>query len=203
MWHPAAMPGDLNRVCVFLGSSPGADPAFTTGVQDLARACVERGLTIVYGGADAGLMGVLADAALAAGGDVIGVIPEGVLLREVGHKGLSDLRIVGSMHERKALMEELADGFVAAPGGVGTLEELVEVYTWAQLGIHAKPIGLLDLAGYWAPLFAWLDHAVEQRFMSAPHREMLLSDEDPATLLDRLAAWQPTAATKWLDRHER
>jgi uncharacterized protein (TIGR00730 family) len=131
------------------------------------------------------------------------VIPEGLLAREVGHRGLADLRIVANMHERKALMADLADAFVAAPGGVGTLEELIEVYTWAQLGIHAKPVGLLDVGGYWAPLAAWLDHAVEQRFLKPQHRAMLLSEAEPAALLDALAAWEPPAVTKWLDRPER
>jgi uncharacterized protein (TIGR00730 family) len=193
----------MERVCVYLGSSPGGDPAYTDAVAELARECVRRGLGIVYGGGDVGLMGVLADTALAAGGEVIGVIPDGLLAREVGHRGLADLRIVGSMHERKALMADLADGFVAAPGGVGTLEELVEVYTWSQLGIHDKPVGLLDTGGYWAPLQAWLDHAVEQRFLRPDHRSMLLAHPEPAELLDLLAAWEPPGTTKWLDRPER
>jgi uncharacterized protein (TIGR00730 family) len=193
----------MERICVYLGSSPGGDPAYTEAVAELARECVRRGLGIVYGGGDVGLMGVLADTAMAAGGEVIGVIPDGLLAREVGHRGLTDLRVVGSMHERKALMADLADGFVAAPGGVGTLEELVEVYTWSQLGIHAKPVGLLDTAGYWAPLEAWLDHAVEQRFLRPEHRSTLLAHPEPAELLDLLAAWEPPATTKWLDRRAR
>src|SRR4051812_14906598 len=193
----------VKRVCVYLGSSPGGDPAYTDAVAGLARALAARGLGVVYGGGDVGLMGVLADTALAEGAEVIGVIPDGLLAREVGHQGLADLRVVRSMHERKALMADLADAFVAAPGGVGTLEELVEVYTWVQLGIHAKPVALLDTRGYWAPLAAWLDHAVEQRFLRAEHRGLLLSEADPATLLDRLVAWQPPAVTKWLDRPER
>jgi uncharacterized protein (TIGR00730 family) len=193
----------MQRVCVYLGSSPGGDPAYTDAVAELARELVRRGLGVVYGGGDVGLMGVLADTAMAAGGEVIGVIPEGLLAREVGHRGLADLRIVADMHERKALMADLADAFVAAPGGVGTLEELVEVYTWSQLGIHAKPVGLLDTNGYWAPLAAWLDHAVEQRFLKPEHRAMLLSAPEPAELLDLLAAWSPPTVTKWLDREER
>jgi len=197
------MGGALRRVCVYLGSSPGADPAYVEGVQALARACVDRGVGVVYGGGDVGLMGVLADATLAAGGEVVGVIPEGLLHREVGHRGLSDLRVVSSMHERKALMADLADAFVAAPGGVGTLEELVEVFTWTQLGIHAKPVGLLDTGGFWEPLIAWFDHAVEQRFLRAEHRAMLLRDAEPAALLDRLAAWEAPRVRKWLDGPER
>jgi uncharacterized protein (TIGR00730 family) len=193
----------MERVCVYLGSSRGADPAYADGVRALARTCVERGLGIVYGGGDVGLMGVLADTALEAGGEVVGVIPEGLLHREVGHRGLTELRVVGSMHERKALMADLADAFVAAPGGVGTLEELVEVFTWTQLGVHEKPVGLLDVGGFWEPLVTWLDHAVDQRFLRAEHRAMLLRDADPAALLDRLAAWNRPQVRKWLDRPER
>lgn len=192
----------MRRVCVYLGSSPGGAPAYAAGVEALARECVARGLGIVYGGGNVGLMGLLADTALAAGGEVIGVIPDGLLNREVGHRGLTELRVVGSMHERKALMEELSDAFVAAPGGVGTLEELVEVFTWAQLGIHAKPVALLDTAGYWAPLAAWMDHAVDQRFLRPEHRAMLLSDAEPGRLLDRLGEWRAPAVRKWLDRPE-
>jgi uncharacterized protein (TIGR00730 family) len=193
----------LSRVCVYLGASAGTDPAYATAVEALARELVRRGLGVVYGGGRAGLMGVLADTTLAAGGEVIGVIPEGVLEREVAHRGISDLRVVGSMHERKALMADLSDAFVAAPGGIGTLEEIIEMYSWAQLGIHAKPVALLDTAGYWAPLAAWLDHAVEQGLIRPASRSMLLSDEDPATLLDALAAWEPPAVTRWMDPDER
>jgi hypothetical protein len=193
----------MRRVCVYLGSSPGADPAYPAAVEALARELAGRGIGVVYGGGNVGLMGVLADAAMAAGGEVIGVIPDGLLAREVGHRGVTDLRVVGSMHERKALMADLADAFIAAPGGVGTLEELIEVYTWSQLGIHHKPVALLDTAGYWGPLAAWLDHAVEQRFLRPEHRAMLLVDPDPAALLDRLAAWEPPQVTKWIDRSER
>lgn len=194
------IPGRMRRVCVYLGSSPGGDPEYARAVEVLAGELARRGLGVVYGGGNVGLMGVLADAALAAGTEVIGVIPDGLLAREVGHQGLSELRVVGSMHERKALMAELADAFVAAPGGVGTLEELIEVYTWAQLGIHAKPVGLLDVGGYWDPLVAWLDRAVDERFLRPEHRAMLLADGDPASLLDRLAAWEPVATQKWIDR---
>jgi uncharacterized protein (TIGR00730 family) len=192
----------MQRVCVYLGSSPGADPEYATAVVELAEELVRRGLGVVYGGGRAGLMGVLADAAMAAGGEVIGVIPQGVLEREVAHRGLTDLRVVASMHERKQLMADLADGFVAAPGGIGTLEELVEVVTWSQLGIHRKPMGLLDVAGYWGPLHAWLDAAVDARFMRPEHRAVLLSEREPAALLDALASWSPPAVKKWLDREE-
>ena len=162
----------MERVCVYLGSRPGADPAYAAAVRDLARACAARDIGIVYGGAHVGLMGVLADAALERGAEVTGIIPEGLVRREVAHPGITDLRVVASMHERKALMEDLSDGFIAAPGGVGTLEELIEVYTWQLLGIHAKPIGLLDTAGYWQPLVAWLDHAVRTQFLRPEHRDL-------------------------------
>ena len=193
----------MKRVCVFSGSSPGADVAYRAAAVDLGHRLAERGIDVVYGGASVGLMGAVADAAIGGGGHVIGVIPQSLVDREVAHAALGDLRVVASMHERKALMADLADAFVAAPGGVGTLEELVEVYTWSQLGLHAKPVGLLDTAGYWTPFAAWLDHAVAQGFLRTEHRAMLLSDPDPAALLDRLAAWQPPTVTKWISRDER
>jgi uncharacterized protein (TIGR00730 family) len=193
----------MDRVCVYCGSSPGADPAFAAAVGALGRELAARGIGLVYGGGAVGLMGVVADAVLAAGGEVVGVIPRSLDEREVGHKGLTELRVVETMHERKALMADLSDAFVAAPGGIGTLEELVEVYTWSQLGIHAKPVALLDAGGYWSPFAAWLDHAVQQRFLRPEHRATLLVDADPARLLDRLAAWRPPAVEKWLDRDER
>jgi uncharacterized protein (TIGR00730 family) len=193
----------MRRVCVYCGSSPGRDPVYGKAVADLALALVRRGIGIVYGGGAVGLMGVLADTALAAGGEVIGIIPRSLEEREVGHRSLTELRVVESMHERKALMADLSDAFIAAPGGIGTLEELVEVYTWSQLGIHAKPVALLDVAAYWHPLVTWLDHAVQARFLRAEHRETLLVDDDPSRLLDRLEAWEPPAVEKWLDRQER
>ncbi len=163
----------IRRLCVFCGSSAGREPGHRRLAEALARALAERGIGIVYGGARVGLMGALADAALAAGGEVIGVIPRALIEREIGHTGLTELRIVESMHERKALMAELADGFVALPGGVGTLEELFEVWTWAQLGLHAKPCALLDTDGFYAPLVAFLDHQVDAGFVRAAHRAML------------------------------
>lgn len=146
-----------------------------------------------------GLMGELADAAMDAGGTVIGVIPEHLERREVAHRGVTDLRIVDSMHTRKALFEELSDGFIALPGGLGTYEELFEILTWGQLGLHAKPVGLLDVEGFYAPLRSFLDHAVEERFVRAEHRSMLLIDDDPERLLDRMAVWEPPTLEKWLD----
>jgi uncharacterized protein (TIGR00730 family) len=190
----------VKRVCVFSGSSPGADPAYRAAATDLGHHLAERGIELVYGGAHVGLMGVLADAALADGGRVIGVIPRSLVEREIAHPGLSDLRVVDSMHERKAQMAELADAFVALPGGVGTLEELFEVYTWNQLGLHAKPLGLFNVRGYFDGLVRFLDHAVAERFVTDAHRAMLLVGEDLAELLDGLAGWQAPAQTKWIDR---
>jgi uncharacterized protein (TIGR00730 family) len=191
---------DLRRVCVYCGSSPGADPAYARAAGDVGRLLAARGLGVVYGGGNVGLMGELADAAMRAGGEVVGVIPRALLQREVGHRGVTDLRVVGSMHERKALMAQLADAFLALPGGIGTLEELVEVFTWAQLGLHRKPIGVLDVAGFYGPLVAFLDHAVDERFLRAEHRATLLVGADPAHLLDRMARHEPVAVDKWLDR---
>jgi uncharacterized protein (TIGR00730 family) len=190
----------LRRVCVFCGSSPGARGSYAATAARLGRLLAERGLTLVYGGGHVGLMGAVADAAMDAGGEVIGVIPEHLERREVAHLGVTDLRVVDSMHTRKALFEELSDGFIALPGGLGTYEELFEILTWGQLGLHAKPVGLLDVDGFYAPLQSFLDHAVEERFVHTEHRSMLLVDHDAERLLDRMAAWQPPVVEKWLDR---
>jgi uncharacterized protein (TIGR00730 family) len=190
----------VSSVCVFCGSNGGADPAYLEAAATTGRALAERGLRLVYGGGKVGMMGAIADAALAAGGDVVGVIPQQIFDLEIGHEGVSELRVVGSMHERKALMAELADAFVALPGGIGTFEELFEVYTWAQLGLHRKPLGLLDVAGYYAPLEEMLDHAVEQRFLRPETRAMLVRDESLDALLERFAGWRPPGAMKWIDR---
>ena len=160
----------MDRLCVFSGSSPGAHPDYAEAARELGRSLAERGIGLVYGGAHVGLMGVLADSALESGGEVVGVIPQALVEREIAHPGVSDLRVVGTMHERKALMADLADGFIALPGGTGTLDELFEVYTWTQLGLHSKPLGLLDVRGYYAQLAAFLDHAVQERFLTAEHR---------------------------------
>jgi uncharacterized protein (TIGR00730 family) len=189
----------VRAVCVFAGSSPGADPAFAEAAAALGTAIARRGMGLVYGGASLGLMGVVADAALAAGGEVVGAIPRALGRRELAHRGLSELVVVDSMHERKALMASRADAFAALPGGIGTLEELIEVLTWTGLRIHDKPVGVLDVAGYWAPLAALLDHAVDQRFLRPEHRADLLSATDPEALLDALAAWEPVSVGKWLD----
>ena len=190
----------LRRVCVFCGSSPGTRPAYAEAARATAAALLERGIGLVYGGGDVGLMGTVADAVLAGGGEVIGVIPEALVTREVAHLEVTDLRVVGSMHERKALMADLADGFVALPGGLGTFEELCEILTWSQLGLHTKPCGVLDVEGFWAPFLALLDHAVDEGFIRADHRRLLVDDTDPARLLDRLESAPPVVVEKWLDR---
>ena len=191
----------LSTVCVFSGSSPGARPAYAAAAAALGTEIADRGMRVVYGGASVGLMGAVADAALAAGGEVVGVIPQHLVDREVAHPGLTDLRVTGSMHERKALMADLSDGFVALPGGLGTLEELAEILTWSQLGLQSKPCGLLDVEDFYAPLLAFLDHTVTERFVSEQHRALVLSADRPGPLLDRLQDWQPDrAVSKWVER---
>jgi uncharacterized protein (TIGR00730 family) len=164
----------------------------------LVRALAKRGVGLVFGGGGIGLMNVMADAGLALGIEIIGVIPEALVAKELAHRGLADLRVVGSMHDRKALMAELADAFVALPGGFGTLEELCEVLTWAQLGLHRKPSGLLNVAGYFDPLLAFFDHALSERFLRPEHRALVLVDSNPGQLLDRLATFQPPDLDKWI-----
>lgn len=188
----------MRRVCVFCGSSEGRDPAFANAAVALGRALARRGVALVYGGAQVGLMGRVADAVLAEGGHVIGVIPRALMTREVAHARLPDLRVVDSMHERKAMMVELSDGFIALPGGIGTFEELCETLTWAQLGLHDKPCALLDVAGFYAPLLALLDRAVDAGFLRPAHRDMLLVDTDPDALLSRLETYTPPVVRKWI-----
>ncbi|MEA2377717.1 MAG: hypothetical protein QOD13_1624 [Thermoleophilaceae bacterium] len=193
----------MERVCVFCGSSPGARPAYAEATAELGRLLAADGIGLVYGGGAVGLMGVLADSVLAAGGEAIGVIPQALVDREIGHSGLTELRVVGSMHERKALMAELADAFVALPGGLGTLEELFEVYTWAQLGLHRKPCGLLDVEHYYAGIVEFLEHAVREGFVREEHRAMLMVDRHPRALIERLREFAPeTVQPKWIDRDE-
>ena len=193
----------MRTVCVFCGSSPGARPAYGEAAEELAALLVAEGIGVVYGGASVGLMGRLADAVLARGGEITGVIPRALIDREIGHRRVEDLRVVESMHKRKALMAELADGFVALPGGTGTLEELVEVFTWSQLGLHRKPCGLLDVEGYYDAIAAFLDHAVRERFLREEHRSTLLIEREPAALLERMRAFAPEAVRpKWIDREE-
>jgi uncharacterized protein (TIGR00730 family) len=189
----------VRRVCVYAGSNPGNDPAYADAARTFASHLAERGITLVFGGGKVGLMGVIADAALAAGGEVIGVMPQALIDREIGHPALTELKVVDSMHERKALMAELSDAFVAVPGGIGTLEELIEIYTWSQLGIHDKACGLLNVNGYYDGLAAFLDHAVTEGFLRPQHRAVLCVAEDPADLLDHLAAYTPPTVRKWLE----
>ena len=194
----------MKRVCVFCGSKSGSRPEYAEATHRFAAALVERGCELVFGAGHVGLMGVLADAVLAAGGQAIGVIPQALVDRELAHKELTDLRIVDTMHQRKALMADLADAFVALPGGYGTADELFEILTWAQLGIHAKPIGLLNMAGFFDPLLAWLDHCVREDFIRQKHRELLLASADSAELLDRLLSYQPAPPTsKWATDDDR
>jgi uncharacterized protein (TIGR00730 family) len=190
----------INSVCVFCGSSPGARPDYTVAAQRLGHALASSRKRLIYGGGNVGLMGVLADAALEGGGEVTGVIPRHLVDREVAHSGLSYLRIVDSMHQRKWLMADLSDAFVVLPGGLGTLEEFFEVWTWGQLGLHRKPYGLLNVAGYFDPLLAFLDHAVDERFVSSDHRALLRVADDVDDLLASLEMHEPPATPKWLDR---
>jgi uncharacterized protein (TIGR00730 family) len=189
----------VRRVCVYAGSNPGSHPAYAEGARALAGLLAERGIGLVFGGSNVGLMGVLANTALAAGGEVIGVMPQALVDRDIGHPSLTEMRVVGSMHERKALMAELSDAFVAIPGGIGTLEELIEIYTWSQLGIHSKACGVLNTRGYYDQLATFLDHAVEEGFLRPQHRAVLSVAADPGELLDRLAAFEPPTVGKWLE----
>jgi uncharacterized protein (TIGR00730 family) len=192
----------MNRVCVYCGSSPGLSPRYREVARDLGYELADRGLGLVYGGASVGVMGAVADAALERGGEVIGVIPQSLAVKEVAHEGLADLIVVGSMHERKALMAELSNGFVALPGGWGTLEEIFEMLTWAQLGLHRKPCGLLNVAGYYDHLFAFLETAFGERFVRDEFRPMLIMDDVPARLLDRFMEYRAPHVRKWLGAEE-
>ena len=180
----------------------GARPEYALAAQQLAQALAVGGYGLVYGGGSVGTMGVLADAALETGCEVIGVIPRALHLREIGHDGLSELHIVESMHERKAKMNELADGFIAMPGGIGTLEEFFEVWTWAQLGIHKKPLALLDPLDYWRPLTVMVERMVHEGFVSPKHRRMLVIEHDPTVLLERMRHWKPPEVARWLEDRE-
>jgi uncharacterized protein (TIGR00730 family) len=188
------------RICVFCGSNDGARPEYLATATGLGKQLAERNIGLVYGGAGVGLMGAVADSALAAGGEVIGVMPRSLVEREVAHRKLRDLRVVGSMHERKALMADLADAFIALPGGLGTLEEFFEVWTWAQLGEHTKPLGMLNVAGYYDPLLVFFDHLVKERFIRPEHRAMVLVERHSAALLSRFARYRPPLVSKWIDR---
>jgi uncharacterized protein (TIGR00730 family) len=193
----------MKRICVFCGSSPGSCPEYRAAAEELGAELARRNIGLVYGGGNVGLMGVLADAVLRAGGEAQGVIPEALMAREVGHNGLTKLHVVRSMHERKALMADLSDAFIAMPGGFGTLEEFCEGVTWAQLGLHVKPCGILNTLGYYSPLLAMLDHAVEERFLKQENRGLVLARDQPADLLQALEEWRPLHVEKWLDRKTR
>lgn len=190
------------RLCVFCGSSSGSKAIYLEMATRLGKALADAGIGLVYGGASVGLMGAVADAALANGGEVIGIIPQALQEKEIAHKGLTDLRVVGSMHERKALMAELSDGFIAMPGGIGTLEELFEVWTWAQLGYHTKPCALLNVDGFYDGLATFLDSLVEQAFVKPNHREMLIVEEQVKSLLAAISNYEAPVVTKWVKTSE-
>jgi uncharacterized protein (TIGR00730 family) len=190
---------ELKSICVYCGSSSGRLKAYSTAARALAASLVEQNIRLVYGGANVGIMGLLADAVLQLGGEVVGVIPEALVQKEVAHTGLTELHVTQSMHERKTLMAELSDGFVALPGGIGTLEELFEVWTWAQLGFHNKPCGLLNVEGYFDSLTLFLDHAVDEQFVKQPHRSLLIVESDAKKLLERFRSHEPPVIAKWLD----
>jgi uncharacterized protein (TIGR00730 family) len=189
----------FRRLCVFCGSATGNRPAYHKAAEQLGHLLVEHGIELVYGGGNIGLMGILADIVLARGGRVTGVIPDSLMVREVGHRGLTELRIVHSMHERKALMSDLSDGFIALPGGFGTLEEFCEVVTWSQLGLQSKPCGLLNVEKYYHPLLELFDQAVREGFLSKENRGLVLDDSDPARLLEKMAAFQTVPVGKWIE----
>jgi uncharacterized protein (TIGR00730 family) len=189
----------LKRICVFCGANTGSRPEYANAARELASLMASRGIGLVYGGGNIGLMGIIADAMLEAGGEVIGVIPASLVAREVAHRGVTELRVVQTMHERKALMNELSDAFIAMPGGFGTLDEFFEILTWSQLGIHCKPSGLLNVAGYYDDLLVMLDHGVMEKLLRPEHRALVITDTDAARLLPRLEAFAPVTAGKWAD----
>ena len=192
----------MTRLCVFCGSSVGSNPAYAEAAVTLGSLLARRGIGLVYGGGNVGLMGVIADAALAAGGEVIGVIPKALADREVAHHGVTELRVVDSMHTRKAMMADLSDAFIAMPGGVGTFEEFFEAITWTQLGLHRKACGLLNVAGFYTPLAAFIDQAVSDGFIKPVHRAAIVVDDNPERLLDTLTTIDLPDAPKWSNRRE-
>ena len=192
----------MKRLCVFCGSSTGSKGIYAEAAQNLGRLLAQNEIGLVYGGGRVGLMGILADSVLAASGEVIGVIPKGLFAREVAHEELTELRLVESMHQRKAMMEELADGFIALPGGYGTCEEFCEMVTWSQLGIHNKPCGLLNIERFYDSYLAFLDNAVKEGFLRMEHRKLILEDERPFELLNKMKNFHPPKLTKWIDLDE-
>ena len=189
----------MKSICVFCGSNVGTNPQHRDVAIDLGTRIAEHGMRLVYGGGNVGLMGIVADAALDAGGEVLGIIPESLLRKEVGHRRLTELVVTSTMHERKARMADAADGFIALPGGFGTFDELCEILTWAQLGIHRKPIGLLDSGGFYRQLLAFFDFVSAEGFLKPEHRALILEEQDPSLLLDRMSHWQPISVTKWAE----
>lgn len=196
---PAMTPSAPKAICVYCGSSPGLLPEYAEAAVHVGRTLAKRGITLVYGGAQVGLMGMMADAALDAGGRVIGVMPRLLIEKEVAHSGLTELHAVESMHQRKTLMADLSDGFIALPGGVGTLEEIFEVYTWTQIGFHTKPCAFLNVADFYTPLFRFLEHAVAQRFVREEHHRMLVMEESIGDILERFENDKPVITDKWMD----
>ncbi len=192
----------MTSICVYCGSNRGRQPEFASAARALGDELVARRIGLIYGGAHVGLMGTIADTVLAAGGSVVGVMPRGLVEREVAHEQLTELVITDSMHERKSIMAERADGFMAMPGGIGTLEELFEIWTWQQLGMHDKPCGLLNVGGYYNELIGFLDHATAQGFVSVPRRQSLLVERSPAELLDRFTRYEPAAVERWIGPQE-
>jgi len=192
----------IKKICVYCGSSPGKNPAYSVAAASLARAMCARGIGLVYGGAAIGVMGAIANAVLEGGGEAIGVIPRSLAVKEVAHENLSELHVVASMHERKAMMAELADGFIALPGGWGTLEEIFEILTWAQLGFHDKPCGLLNIEGYYDGLITFLDNSFEQQFVNELCRPMLIKSHDPIDLLDQFEVYRAPKIRKWMVEEE-
>lgn len=192
----------IKRLCVYCGSSTGNRPEYTQAARELARAMVSRDTGLVYGGASIGVMGALADAVIKEGGEVIGIIPSGLLAKEVAHTGITELREVGSMHERKAMMADLSDGFIALPGGLGTIEEFFEIWTWAQLGMHRKPCGLLNAGRYFDKLIAFIDHAVSEQFIKKEYRSMVFVEREADILLQKFASYKAPEVAKWIDRKD-
>ena len=192
----------MKRVCVYCGSSLGNNPIYREMAEEMGALLARRGIGLVYGGGNVGLMGIVADAAIAGGGEVIGVIPHSLATREIAHAGVSDLRVVDSMHTRKAMMADLSDAFIAMPGGVGTFEEFFEAVTWTQLGLHRKPCGLLNVGGFYTPLAAFIDQAVTEGFIKPIHRDIIVVDDNPERLLDSLAAIELPDVPKWITRED-
>lgn len=193
----------MKRVCVYCGSSPGKNPAYAEAAKLCGQILAQRGLELVYGGGNVGLMNLVADGVLANGGRVIGIIPKFMASRELAHHGVTELITVHSMHERKLKMAEMADAFIALPGGIGTLEEIIETFTWLQLDLHSKPVGLLNVAHFYDPLLSFLQHMRDERFLKPEQFDLLLVDDSPARLLDRMAAFKHTAVGKWIDRQKK